>query len=92
MKKTLPFKTITKKIALVDTRSDLYLILRFLCVPLDEAHVPLVVSVPHFENHCSRAYMGETSVTFGARPFTDACGYGLLRIYLCSGVGFQEVE
>ncbi len=92
MKKTLPFKTIKKKIALVDTRSDLYLILRFLCVPLDEAHVPLVVCVPHFENHCSRAYMGETSVTFGARPFTDACGYGLLRIYLCSGVGFQEVE
>ncbi len=34
--------------------------------------------------------MGETSVTFGARPFTDACGYGLLRIYLCSGVGFPE--
>ncbi len=92
MKKTLPFKTIKKKIALVDTRSDLYLILRFLCVPLDEAHVPLVVRVPHFENHCSRAYMGETSVTFGARPFTDACGYGLLRIYLCLGVGFQEVE
>ncbi len=26
--------------------------------------------------------MGETSVTFGARPFTDACGYGLLRIYV----------
>ncbi len=53
MKKTLPFKTI-KKIALVDTRPDLYLILRFLCVPLDEAHVPLVVRVPHFENRCSR--------------------------------------
>uniref|UniRef100_A0A673HW96 Exocyst complex component n=1 Tax=Sinocyclocheilus rhinocerous TaxID=307959 RepID=A0A673HW96_9TELE len=34
--------------------------------------------------------MGETSVTFGARPFTDACGCGLLRIYLCSGVGFPE--
>ncbi len=41
-----------KKNALVDTRLDLYLILRFLCVPLDEAHVPLVVRVPHFENHC----------------------------------------
>ncbi len=54
MKKTLPFKTIEKKIALVDTRPDLYLILRFLCVPLEEAHVPLVVRVPHFENHCSR--------------------------------------
>ncbi len=52
MKKTLPFKTIKKKIALVDTRPDLYLILRFLCVPLDEAHVPLVVRVPHFENRC----------------------------------------
>ncbi len=38
-----------KKIALVDTRPDLYLILRFLCVPLEEAHVPLVVHVPHFE-------------------------------------------
>ncbi len=54
MKKTLPFKTIKKKFALVDTRPDLYLILRFLCVPLEEAHVPLVVRVPHFENHCSR--------------------------------------
>ncbi len=91
MKKTLPFKTIKKKNRF-GGHADLYLILRFLCVPLDEAHVPLVVRVPHFENHCSRAYMGETSVTFGARPFTDACGYGLLRIYLCSGVGFQEVE
>ncbi len=37
----------------MDTRPDLYLILRFLCVPLDEAHVPLVVHVPHFENHWS---------------------------------------
>ncbi len=52
MKKTLPFKTI-KKNALVDTRPDLHLILRFLCVPLEEAHVPLVVRVPHFENRWS---------------------------------------
>ncbi len=43
-----------KKNALVDTRSNLYLIQRFLCVPLEGAHVPLVVRVPHFENHCSR--------------------------------------
>ncbi len=55
MKKTLPFKTI-KKIALVDTRPDLYLILRFLCVPLEEA-LPLVLRVPHFENHCIRAFI-----------------------------------
>ncbi len=53
MKKTLPFKTI-KKIALVDTRPDLYLILRFLCVPLEESHVSLVVRVPHFENRWPR--------------------------------------
>ncbi len=39
----------------MDTRPDLYLILRFLCVPLEEAHVPLVVRVPHFENHCTSA-------------------------------------
>ncbi len=58
MKKMLPFKTIKKKITLVDTRPDLYLILRFLCVPLEEAHVPLVVRVPHFENHCNRAPLG----------------------------------
>ncbi len=60
MKKTLPFKTINnkKKIALVDTRPDLYLILRFLCVPLEEAHVPLVVGVPHFENHCTSTFGG----------------------------------
>ncbi len=45
MKKTLPFKTIKKKFALVDTRPDLYLILRFLCVPLE-------ARVPHFENYC----------------------------------------
>ncbi len=54
MKKTLPFKTIKKKIALVDTRPDLYLILRFLCIPLEKAHEPLVVHVPHFENRWSR--------------------------------------
>ncbi len=56
-KKTLPFKKKKKKkkkIALVDTRPDLYLILRFLCVPLEQAHVPLVVRVPHFENHWYR--------------------------------------
>ncbi len=53
MKKTLTFKQF-KKIALVDMRPDLYLILRFLCVPLEEDHVPLVVRVPHFENHWSR--------------------------------------
>ncbi len=41
MKKTLPFKTI-KKIPLVDTQPDLYLILRFLCIPLEKSHVPLV--------------------------------------------------
>ncbi len=57
MKKTLPFKTIKKKIALVDTRRDLYLILRFLCVTLEESHVPLVVRVPHFENHCSNTFI-----------------------------------
>ncbi len=50
--KTLPFKK--KKIALLDTRPDLYLILRFLCVPLEQAHVPLVVRVSHFENHWYR--------------------------------------
>ncbi len=42
------------KIALVDTRPDLYLILRFLCVPLEKSHVPLVVRVPHFENRWLR--------------------------------------
>ncbi len=36
-----------KKIAFVDTRPDLYLILRFICVPLDEAHVPLVYDTYH---------------------------------------------
>ncbi len=53
-----------KKIALVDTRPDLYLILRFLCVPLEEAHVPLVVLVPHFENHCSSLLMTATKLDF----------------------------
>ncbi len=53
-----------KKNALVDTRPDLYLLLRFLCVPLEEAHVPLVVRVPHFENHWCRAY-GCLSVSVG---------------------------
>ncbi len=43
-----------KKIALVDTRPDLYLILRFLYVPLEKSHVPLVVRVPHFENYWYR--------------------------------------
>ncbi len=45
----------------MDTRPDLYLILRFLCVPLDEAHVPLVVRVPHFENHCTRLFWSQFS-------------------------------
>ncbi len=40
----------------MDTRPDLYLILRFLCVPLEKSHVPLVVRVPHFENRCIRIY------------------------------------
>ncbi len=40
----------------MDTWPDLYLILRFLCLPLDEAPVPLVVRVPHFENHCHRLF------------------------------------
>lgn len=38
----------------------------------------------------SRADMRETSVTFGARSFTDVCGCGLLTIDLCSGAGFPE--
>ncbi len=45
----------------MDTRPDLYLILRFLCVPLEEAHIPLVVRVPHFENHCFIGFTGELS-------------------------------
>ncbi len=32
----------------MDKRPDLYLILRFLCVPLEEARIP------HFENHWFR--------------------------------------
>ncbi len=56
MKKTLPFKTIKKKNCFGGHAPDLYLILRFLCVPLEEAHVPLVVRVPHFENHCFKEH------------------------------------
>ncbi len=44
----------------MDTRPDLYLILRFFCVPLEEAHVPLVVRVPHFENHWYRPFQWDT--------------------------------
>ncbi len=43
-------KKFAKKNALVDKRPNLYLIQRFLCIPLEEAHVP------HFENHWSRMY------------------------------------
>ncbi len=50
----------------MDTRSDLYLILRFLCVPLEEAHVPLVVRVPHFWRF-STAWYG--TVRFGTVHF-----------------------
>ncbi len=49
-------------------RPDLYLILRFLCVPLEESHVPLVVRVPHFWRF-STAWYGS------ARLGTTALGY-----------------
>ncbi len=64
MKKTLPFKTIKKSLWWT-RRPDLYLILRFLCVPLEEAHVPLVVRVPHFENHWYTGNSGNCQANFG---------------------------
>ncbi len=43
---------------------NLYIIQRFLCVPLEEAHVPLVVRVPHFENHCPRISLYALTLRF----------------------------
>ncbi len=57
MKKTLPLKKKKKKIALVDTRPDLYLILRFLCVPLEQ----------RFSNCGGASLVGNRDVTGGAR-------------------------
>ncbi len=58
----------------MDTRPDLYLILRFLCVPLEEAHVPLVVREPHFENHWTSAFF-----VFGLRDEVGDTDYSYLQ-------------
>ncbi len=53
-------------------RPNLYLIQRFLCAPLEETHVPLVVRVPHFETTDLHYYYSYLGLEIGQTTVTSA--------------------